>query len=161
MLRYSALGRELAVTPVKLVVGLLIMGFVVLELSPRFAALAIDRKYLPLGGLVSGFFGGLSGHQGAFRSMFLLKAGLTKEGFIATGIVIAVMVDLSRLSIYGLHLTGRADLDWALVIAACVSAFLGAYLGRKWLEKITMQTVRYIVSALLVVVGLGLVSGLV
>jgi uncharacterized membrane protein YfcA len=159
--QYAGLGRELAVTPVKLVVGVLIIGFVVLELSPRFAALAIDRRYLPLGGLVSGFFGGLSGHQGAFRSMFLIKAGLTKEGFIATGVVIAIMVDLSRLSIYGLHITGRADLDWFLVIAACISAFLGAYLGRKWLEKITLQTVRYIVSALLFLVGLGLLSGLI
>lgn len=161
VLRYSTLGRELAVTPVKLVVGLLIISFVALELSPRFAALAIDRKYLPLGGLASGFFGGLSGHQGAFRSMFLIKAGLGKEAFIATGVVIAVMVDLARLSIYSGHLSGRADLDWTLVSAACVSAFLGAYLGRKWLEKITMQTVRYIVSGLLLLVGLGLVSGLV
>ena len=159
--QYAAMGRELAVTPVKLVVGILVILFVLLELSPRFAALAIDRRYLPLGGVISGFFGGLSGHQGAFRSMFLIKAGLSKEGFIATGVVIAVMVDFSRLSIYGPHLTGRADLDWALVIAACVSAFLGAYLGRKWLEKITLQTVRYIVSALLFLVGLGLVSGLV
>ena len=41
-----------------------------------------------------------------------------------------------------------------------LSAFLGAYLGRKWLEKITLQTVRYIVSALLLAVGVGLVSGL-
>jgi acyl-CoA reductase-like NAD-dependent aldehyde dehydrogenase len=42
--------------------------------------------YLPVGGLLSGFFGGLSGHQGALRSVFLLRAGLTKESFIATGV---------------------------------------------------------------------------
>ena len=29
--------------------------------------LEFDRRYLPLGGLLSGFFGGLSGHQGALR----------------------------------------------------------------------------------------------
>jgi uncharacterized membrane protein YfcA len=156
---YQALGMQLSVTPVKLVVGVLIIGFVILELSPGFAAVAIDRQYLPLGGLISGFFGGLSGHQGAFRSMFLLKAGLSKEGFIATGIVIAVVVDLARLPIYGLHMKGLEELDWTLVGAACISAFLGAYLGRKWLEKVTLQTVRYIVSTLLLGVGLGLVSG--
>lgn len=43
--------------------------------------------WLPLGGLLSGFFGGLSGNQGALRSAFLLKAGLSKEAFIATGTV--------------------------------------------------------------------------
>ncbi len=160
IIEYTALGRELAVTPVKLVVGILIVGFVLLELWPAFAAIAIDRKYLPVGGVISGFFGGLSGHQGAFRSMFLLKAGLDKNSFIATGIMIAVMVDFARLAIYGRQLTGRESLDWALVGAACLSAFLGAYLGRKWLEKITMRTVRYIVSALLLLVGLGLGSGL-
>ncbi len=157
---YQALGRELAITPIKLVVGLLIVGFVALELWPRFAAIAIDPKYLPFGGLLSGFFGGLSGHQGAFRSMFLIKAGLTKQSFVATGVVIAVMVDCARLGLYGMHLGTQAGIDWLLVAAASLSAFMGAYLGRKWLEKITLQTVRYIVSALLLAVGLGLVTGL-
>ncbi len=157
---YQALGRELAITPIKLVVGLLIIGFVTLELWPRFAAIAIDPKYLPFGGLLSGFFGGLSGHQGAFRSMFLIKAGLTKQSFVATGVVIAVMVDCARLGLYGMHLGTQAGIDWLLVAAASLSAFLGAYLGRKWLEKITLQTVRYIVSALLLAVGVGMVSGL-
>ena len=67
--------------------------------QPRFAAMAFGRNYLSLGGCISGFFGGLSGHQGAFRSMFLLKAGIGKEQFIATGVVLAVMVDLARMLI--------------------------------------------------------------
>jgi uncharacterized protein len=74
----------------KLIIGALIVLFVILELSPTFAKTALDRKWLPLGGVISGFFGGLSGHQGAFRSMFLIKAGLEKETFVATGVVLAV-----------------------------------------------------------------------
>ncbi len=38
---------------------------------------------------MTGFFGGLSGMQGAMRSAFLAKSGLGKEAFIATGAVIA------------------------------------------------------------------------
>jgi len=53
-----------------------------LEMSPRFQQWSLDKKYLPLGGLLSGFFGGLSGHQGALRSAFLIKSGLSKESFI-------------------------------------------------------------------------------
>lgn len=68
LFRYQALGRERAVSALNLTVGLLILGFVALELSPRFAKLALPPQYLPLGGALSGFFGGLSGHQGAFRS---------------------------------------------------------------------------------------------
>lgn len=48
---------------------------------------------------MSGFFGGLSGNQGAFRSAFLIKAGLSKDAYIATGVVAAVIVDLTRLGI--------------------------------------------------------------
>ena len=50
------------VTPVKLVIGLMMIGFALFELLPRFNHLEFDRRYLPLGGVLSGFFGGLSGH---------------------------------------------------------------------------------------------------
>jgi len=67
-----------------------------------------DRRYLPLGGVLSGFFGGLSGHQGALRSAFLIRCGLSQEAFVATGIVAACLVDLARLAVYARHL---ASLD--------------------------------------------------
>jgi len=51
--------RELSVTPVKLTVSVLMVGFAMLELVPRFSRLSFDRRYLPLGGTLSGFFGGL------------------------------------------------------------------------------------------------------
>ena len=58
-------------------------------------------KYIPLGGALSGFFGGLSGQQGALRSAFLIRTGLNKETFIGTSVVSAVVVDVSRLIVYG------------------------------------------------------------
>jgi uncharacterized protein len=161
ILTYSALGGNWEVAPIKLAVGLLILAFVALELSPAATAVAIDRKYLPLGGAISGFFGGLSGHQGAFRSMFLLKAGLSKEAFIATGVVIAVLVDCSRMTIYAWRIFAmRDDIEWPLVIAASLSAFVGAYLGAKLLKKLTLRAIQVVVSLLLVVVSLGLITGL-
>lgn len=157
---YAAFGKQMHISPVRLVVGLLILGFVVLELSPRFAALWLDRKYLPLGGVVSGFFGGLSGHQGAFRSMFLIKAGLSKEAFVATGVMLAVMVDVSRLLVYGWRITGQpGTIEWPLVASASISAFAGAYCGAKLLRKATIRSVQIMVSILLAVVSLGLISG--
>lgn len=161
LFRYHGLGRERSVSALNLTVGLLILGFVALELWPRFAKLSLDRRYLPLGGALSGFFGGLSGHQGAFRSMFLLKAGLDKEAFVATGVVVAVMVDAARLSIYGIGAAaGSREVAWALVIAASLAAFAGAYGGAKLLPKVTIRGIQRLVSGLLVVVGLGLASGL-
>ncbi|MFO0691274.1 MAG: sulfite exporter TauE/SafE family protein [Myxococcota bacterium] len=159
---WSAFGHDFATTRLGLVVGLVILGFVALELSPRAASLALDPRWLPLGGVVSGFFGGLSGHQGAFRSMFLLKAGLEKRAFVATGVLVAVLVDLARTSVYGFEfLAHRTAIDWPLVVEASVAAFAGAWLGSRWLEKVTIGAVRRIVSAMLVAIALGLMAGVI
>ncbi len=157
---YVIFGRQLQVSPIKLIIGVLILCFVAIELFPRLASLSLDRKYLPVGGVLSGFFGGLSGHQGAFRSMFLLKAGLTKEEFVATGIVVAVMVDVSRMGIYGWDILSRPRaVDWTLVITASLAAFAGAYLGARLLRKVTINAIRVSVAVLLVIISLGLISG--
>ena len=108
LLHYQVLGREAQVMPVKLVVAVLMVAFALFELAPRLANLSLPPRYLPLGGVLSGFFGGLSGHQGALRSVFLLKAGLTKESFIATGVVISLLVDIPRIVIYGAQFDGAA-----------------------------------------------------
>lgn len=161
---YELGDQKYDVTVIKLVIGVLIIGFAFFELLPRFRQLAFDRRYLPLGGLLSGFFGGLSGNQGALRSAFLLKIGLGKETFIGTGTVSAVIVDAARTLVYGLGFyTSRfAELDdlWPLVLAATLAAFLGAFLGARLLKKITYGTIQLTVGIMLVVIGLGMAIGL-
>ena len=151
------------ITPVKLFVGLLMIGFALFELLPRFRKLEFDRRYLPLGGLLSGFFGGLSGHQGALRSAFLAKAGLTTERFVGNNAVIGFLVDLTRISVYvGLFAVagGAADLSaWPLVITGSLAAFCGVLLGKRHLHKVTMRSVQTLVGVLLFGVGLALLSG--
>lgn len=160
-LKFQLFGHMFETTVLKLVVGSLIIVFVILELTQWLKRKTLDKKYLPLGGLISGFFGGLSGHQGAFRSLFLLKAGLSKEQFIATGVMVAVLVDVSRLLVYGKDLmTESQGIDWTLVIMATLFAFLGAIIGKKLLNKITIDSVQVVVSLLLVFVALGLITGL-
>ncbi|KAF0091689.1 MAG: protein of unknown function DUF81 [Fusobacteria bacterium] len=78
---YTIGSRGYEITIVKVVIGLFLICFAFLELLPRFEKIEFDKKYLPLGGLISGFFGGLSGHQGALRSAFLSKTGMDKEAW--------------------------------------------------------------------------------
>jgi len=161
---YELFGRDLLVTPLKLTIGLLIVVFAALELSPSFAALAVPPKYLPLGGLLSGFFGGLSGNQGAFRSAFLIKAGLDKTAFVATGVVAAVIVDCVRLTVYGAsYFTTRVEVlpedIVGLVIAATLAAFLGAFIGARLLEKVTLRAIQLIVAFGMIGIGSGLAAG--
>jgi uncharacterized protein len=153
------------ITPVKLVIGLLMIGFALFELLPRFRSLNFDRRYLPLGGLLSGFFGGLSGHQGALRSAFLAKTGLSTERFVGSNAVIGFLVDLTRISIYVALFTragGRVGEfgGWSLVITGAVCAFCGVMLGKRFLHQVTMASVQTLVGLLLFGVGLALVSGI-
>lgn len=154
--------REFFISPVKLTIGSLILLFLVVELSPSLAKLTIPPRFLPLGGMISGFFGGLSGHQGAFRSLFLIKAGLDKNQFIATGVTLAVMVDLTRLLVYGSSMPGQGlEGEWPLILSACVAAFAGSFLGNRLLTKLTYRAVQIVVSVLLAVVAVGLIGGLI
>lgn len=98
---YELGGRGHRITPIGLVLGAVIVGFALFDLSERFQRLAFSPRWLVPGGLLSGFFGGLSGNQGALRSAFLIRAGLGKEAFVATGVVVAVLVDTARLVVYG------------------------------------------------------------
>ncbi|OOY42885.1 hypothetical protein BOV91_05580, partial [Solemya velum gill symbiont] len=93
---YRIADHVFVITPVKLTIAVLMAFFAYAELSHTFFKINFERRFLPLGGLISGFFGGLSGHQGAFRAAFLVRLGLPKEAFVATGVLLACIVDLSR-----------------------------------------------------------------
>ncbi|MFW6126909.1 MAG: TSUP family transporter [Thermodesulfobacteriota bacterium] len=159
---YQMFGRAFEVTPMKLVVALLMVLFAVVEIHPALSRLTLPPRWLPLGGALSGFFGGVSGHQGALRSAFLLKCGLSKEAFISTGVVIACLVDLTRLAVYAGGFPPNLLRDNAgPLLAAMAAALLGSWLGRRLLPKITMRAVQFSVAALLILVALGLGSGLI
>ena len=141
------------------------IGFALFELLPRFRSMKFERRYLSLGGALSGFFGGLSGHQGALRSAFLAKSGLTTERFVGSNAVIGFLVDLTRISVYvalftaaGGHISEFSG--WPLVLTGAVSAFCGVLLGKRYLHKVTMTSVQTLVGVLLFGVGLALVIGL-
>jgi len=157
---YTMFDMEFSIYPIKLVIGMLMAMFAFLELMTPMKKLAFDSRYLPLGGLLSGFFGGLSGHQGAFRSAFLIKSGLGKEAFVGTGVVIAVIVDISRIAAYsGLLWSPEVRENMNLIIMASTAAFIGAVLGKIMLKKVTLRSVQIIVSCLLFFIALGLASG--
>ena len=164
LLAYKLFGGTHDVTLVKLVIGLLIVGFAAFDLVPELNSLAFDRRYLPWGGLLSGFFGGLSGNQGALRSAFLIKAGLDKEAFIGTGAVSSVIVDVARLLVYGLSFY-KARFNvlhlkiGGLVLAAILAAFSGSFIGTRLVKKATLRMVQIIVGILLITVGLGMAMG--
>jgi uncharacterized membrane protein YfcA len=138
------------------------IAFAIVEIMPAFERMQFHQKYLPVGGLLSGFFGGLSGHQGALRSAFLIRTGLSKESFIATGVVIACLVDITRITIYAEYfLSAGIEHDTALLAATTLSAFTGAFLGSKLVAKVTYAGIQRVVSVCLIAVGIALAVGLI
>lgn len=158
---YVINGKDFYITPVKLTIALLLIMFSLIELVPKLSNLQFHRKYMPVGGLLSGFFGGLSGNQGALRAAFLIRAGLTKEMFIGTGVVIACLVDITRLLLYSRKTFGHVDGTRALIlVTAVVSAFVGVYFGNKLFRKMTIKSLQIIVACMLLVFAVLLGSGI-
>lgn len=158
---YHFAGRLCKITTVKLGIGILMVVFALFELIPRFRNLRFGEDKIYAGGFISGFFGGLSGHQGALRSAFLVRAGLSKETFIATGIAIACVVDLIRLAVYN---PLSAGFDWfahgRMIIAATLAAFTGAIAGNMLLRKISVRVIEFLVAIGVCLIGLALALGL-
>ena len=168
LFRYELAGRTAVVTPIRLVLGLLMVGFALFELHPRLRGLRFDgrrRRDLVVGGLLSGFFGGLSGHQGALRSAFLTKVGVSTPAFVGTNAAIGFAVDLVRLAVYAgaFWLAGTANPlgagEWPLVATGCAAAFAGVVFGSRFLHKVTMGVVQALTGTLLLAIGAALAAG--
>lgn len=156
-------GFSLHMTIVGLIVGILVIASSLFTLIPEWVNLAIPPRYIPLGGLLSGFFGGLSGYQGRLRAAFLINAGLETETYIGTSALSSIIVDTARLLVYGwvvfpsqfTNLRGIAP----MLGAAVLTALLGSYIGSKWMHKLTYKTLQILVGTLLVVLGFVLILG--
>lgn len=162
---WSAFGRSFGPGGAGLAVGALLIVFALLELQPWFRRLRAPPAALPLGGLATGFFGGLTGQQGALRSIFLLKSGLPADRFVATGVMIAVLIDVSRLGTYWASFTAAgldpAGREGALMLVGTLAAFAGAWTATRRLDKITITGIRNAVAALMLGIGAAMMSGLV
>ena len=168
LMSYQLASRTCLVTPVKLVIGILIALFALLELVPSLERrVRFKKEHLVLGAVLSGFFGGLSGHQGALRTAVLIRFGFAKQVFIATGVVCAVLVDLSRLAAYGTsfysaNLQQVAEVGGLYLVGfASLAAFLGAFLGSRLMHKVTMESIQFLVGIMLVLIALLLAAGIV
>jgi uncharacterized protein len=158
---YEINGKIIEVSPVKFIISVLLIIFAIIDLIPYFSKLQFGKDKLPIGGILSGFFGGLSGNQGALRSAFLIKAGLSKESFIATAVVVSTFVDFTRLTVYATRFT-KAGLDENLtvVLSATLAGIAGAFIGNKLLKKVTLKFIQKLVAVMLILTSLALGTGL-
>lgn len=157
---YELGGTTWEVYPVKFLISILLIIFATMDLFPFFQRLEFGKDKLPLGGFLSGFFGGLSGNQGALRAAFLIRAGLSKEAFIGTAVVVSTFVDFTRLGVYSTRfLQSGLSENIPIVLCATLSAIAGAFLGNKLLKKITLKSLQTIVAVMLILLSISLALG--
>jgi hypothetical protein len=121
--------------------------------TEKWTKLRLGETEDRIGGFGSGFFGGLTGHQGALRALFLQKRLPDKLAYAATASILALVVDLTRVPIY-LYFEGRGIMDeYFLIIALVFAAIMGVQLGKKWLFSWKESWIR--TGILIAIVGSG------
>lgn len=162
LFQYSMFGKQFEVYPVKFIISLLLIFFALMDLLPFLKNIQFGKKHMPIGGVLSGFFGGLSGNQGALRTAFLIRAGLSKEVFVATTVVISCFVDFTRLAVYATRFTNTGlNENLTYVLCATLAAIAGSFLGNKLLKKVTLTFIQRLVAVMLILVSIALGAGLI
>lgn len=158
---YSIGSSIFSITWMKFGIGVLIAVFTIIEWNEQRIQHWFKGPGTYIAAFLSGLFGGVSGHQGALRSAFLLRLPLTKEAFIATGTALAVVVDLTRLPWYISAEKGMIQEQIPLLSITLMGSLIGVFLGRRFLKKITLETLKKGVSAFLLFIAFLLISGLI
>ena len=159
-IHYSLPFYKMDVSLINFSLGWIMIVFAYIELFWKKKEIKISKIGLYLGGAMSGFFGGFSGHQGALRAMILSKTNISKEEFVATSSTIGLLIDLTRIGVYSFSFSFTENKPFQItLLLSIIIAFIGSYLGSKLLKKTTFKFVQFIVSILLFTFGVLLVLG--
>ena len=153
--------KKIDVSFLQFIIAIILIFFALIDLIPFFKKLKFNKSILPIGGILSGFFGGLTGNQGALRSAFLIKMNLEKSVFIATTVVISFFVDLTRISVYISKIKDFEISNYLILgLAAILSAIAGSFIGFKSLKKITLNFIRNLVAIMILLIAFLLLLGI-
>ena len=141
----ALLQNQVPNDPLLLLVGIFLVVWPVLTISEKWTGYRIPEANDRLGGFGSGFMGGLSGHQGALRAMFLTTRLPDKMAYAATASVLALCVDLSRIPVYFFFRTEEISNEIPLIVILVISALLGVRVGKKWLQSLKSSQIHNMV----------------
>jgi uncharacterized protein len=136
----------------KLILGIFLIGFSILFfVRPSFALLPSLRNSL-IGGSIAGFLAGFIGTGGAIRGLVLASFNLEKNLLVGTSAAIDFGVDLSRTLIY-LDNNYLQTEHWVYLPLLIGAAFLGTYLGKALLNKLSQETFKKTLLVLILSIG--------
>jgi uncharacterized membrane protein YfcA len=131
---------------------LLFSGLILL--FPKIQLKANNSTALVSGSL-AGFMAGFTGTGGAIRGISLVAFNLEKNLFVGTSAAIDFGVDFSRMFIY--YYNGFFEIDYVYYIPLLVIAsFLGSYIGKQLLNKISQEVFKKIVLSLILLISISM-----
>jgi len=153
LLHAYASNRGLAI-----VFGCLLLFVGVSELTGLMSRVRLGRRAAWVAGAISGVFGGMVGNQGGIRSAALLAFDSDKQSFVATATAVGLIVDAARMPVYlAAHGTRLIDI-WPIIAVAPAGVVVGTLSGVRVLRRVPDRIFRRLVAALLLVLGLWMLS---
>lgn len=145
---YSFEYIEWALAVFLILFGVLFLSYPLLKLNP-------SKSNAILSGSTAGFLAGFMGTGGAIRGMSLVAFNLEKSAFVGTSAAIDFGVDFSRMLIY--FSNGFFDLNYLIYIPLLfIASFLGSYIGKNLLSRISQESFKKMVLLLLIFIGIAM-----
>jgi uncharacterized membrane protein YfcA len=140
--------------PLLLIIGIFLIILPILTISESWTGYRIPEANDRIGGFGSGFMGGLSGHQGALRAMFLKRRLSNKMTYAATASLLALCVDISRIPVYIFYNNTDIFSNFDLILVLIISALIGVNVGKIFLDKMEAIWIHYSIMVGIVASGI-------
>jgi len=155
---FSYLGATLSVGSPEVLLKRLLGGFLLLYVFFLFLKqnwkIPANNHTSVMGGSLSGFFAGIFGVGGAVRGAFLAAFNLPKERYIFTSGMIALFIDITRISKYLASGTILSKELFYFLLGGIPLSLLGAFTARKIVNKVPQHYFRLVIALFLGLIAL-------
>lgn len=118
--------------------------------------LAMSARHLAGAGAAVGFLSGLVGSAGPLGAAAFLSLDLPPVTYIATEATTAVAMHAVKLLVYG-HFVPFDGTAWRLAVLLSSAMVLGTWVGKKTVERLSVERFRIVVGGLLVVLAIQMI----
>lgn len=141
---------------IKRILGIIIILYVLNEIFQFFKKYKIKKWGISFVSIFYGFFAGIIGTGSAIKAALLTHMGLTKERFIALIAITAIFLNIIKTLIYSKSFL-ISSLDIPFIISLIIVGFIGIYIGKLFVKKMSPKFFRYGILTLLFIMALKLI----
>ena len=133
----ALLQNKVPQAPLLAIIGIFLIVLPLLTMSEKWTGYRIPEANDRVGGFGSGFMGGLSGHQGALRAMFL-TVGWIRWPILRLQVSLLCALT-SRIPVYLFFRFDEISSHLNLTLVLVASALIGVNVGKRWLKSLKSE----------------------